>query len=314
MTDFLLPHAVLQRAGVADVHAVAPRRGRVLLYPALQVEVAQDLAGFDRAHPAGADYVIVPAMQRRRRPCDHRVAEAAGRSRARASSASAPARWSSAAPACSMAGGSPATGTTATRCSSAIPSARYVPHQRYVVDRGVATTTGITASVPTMLALVEAIGGRDKAQALAAELGVDSWSPAHDSSRFRPQCRPGVELCCSTRPRSGATSAGVSMCRTACDDIALALAADAWSRTGRVSVDARRRGSRDAAQRARAGRAARRATARRACRSRRRSSRCSSSTARCARSPSATARHGAIGSCWRWSTRASRPARAPGAS
>ena len=26
-TDFLLPHAVLQRAGVAQVHAVAPRRG-----------------------------------------------------------------------------------------------------------------------------------------------------------------------------------------------------------------------------------------------------------------------------------------------
>ena len=63
MTDLLLPHAVLQRAGVADVQAVAPRRGRVTLYPALQVEGAQDLAGFDRAHPSGADYVIVPAMR-----------------------------------------------------------------------------------------------------------------------------------------------------------------------------------------------------------------------------------------------------------
>ena len=28
-TDFLLPHAVLQRAGVVDVEVVAPRRGRV---------------------------------------------------------------------------------------------------------------------------------------------------------------------------------------------------------------------------------------------------------------------------------------------
>ena len=62
-TDFLLPHAVLQRAGVVDVQVVAPRRGRVLLYPALQVEVAQDLASFDRAYPSGADYVIVPAMR-----------------------------------------------------------------------------------------------------------------------------------------------------------------------------------------------------------------------------------------------------------
>jgi transcriptional regulator GlxA family with amidase domain len=64
------------------------------------------------------------------------------------------------------------------------PGAEYVPHQRYVIDGSVATTTGITASVPTMLALVEAIGGHAKAQALATELGVDSWSPAHDSSLF----------------------------------------------------------------------------------------------------------------------------------
>ena len=63
MTDFLLPHAVLQRAGVADVQPVAPRRGRVLLYPALQVEVAQDLASFDQVYPSGADYVVVPAMR-----------------------------------------------------------------------------------------------------------------------------------------------------------------------------------------------------------------------------------------------------------
>lgn len=62
-TDFMLPHALLKRAGVADVQVVAPRRGRVNLYPALQVEVAQDLASFDRGHPSGADYVIVPAME-----------------------------------------------------------------------------------------------------------------------------------------------------------------------------------------------------------------------------------------------------------
>lgn len=61
-TDFLLPHALLQRADIADVQTVAPRRGPVTLYPALRVEVAQDLAGFDKSYPTGADYVIVPAM------------------------------------------------------------------------------------------------------------------------------------------------------------------------------------------------------------------------------------------------------------
>jgi putative intracellular protease/amidase len=62
-TDFLVPHALLQRAGVAAVHPVAPRTGRVTLFPTLRVEVPEDFAGFDRAHPYGADYVIVPAME-----------------------------------------------------------------------------------------------------------------------------------------------------------------------------------------------------------------------------------------------------------
>jgi len=34
---------------------------------------------------------------------------------------------------------------------------QWVRDRRYVVDRGVATSTGITASVPLMLALVEAL-------------------------------------------------------------------------------------------------------------------------------------------------------------
>ncbi|HVJ23850.1 MAG TPA: thiamine biosynthesis protein ThiJ, partial [Burkholderiales bacterium] len=42
-TDFLLPHAVLKRSGLVDVQPVAARRGRVNLYPALEVEVMQDL-------------------------------------------------------------------------------------------------------------------------------------------------------------------------------------------------------------------------------------------------------------------------------
>jgi putative intracellular protease/amidase len=78
MTDFLLPHAVLQRAGVADVQPVASRPGRVLLYPALQVEVAQDLVSFDQAYPLGADYVVVPGDAHRQRLCDRSVDKAAG--------------------------------------------------------------------------------------------------------------------------------------------------------------------------------------------------------------------------------------------
>jgi hypothetical protein len=111
-----------------------------------------------------------------------------------------------------------------------------VPHQGYLFDRGVASATGITASVPVSLALVEAIGGRDKAQALSDELGVDAWGPAHDSSRFQLDGRRRWNFVVNKATawwRHERWSANVT---NGSDNIALALAADAWSRTGRVSV------------------------------------------------------------------------------
>ena len=86
------------------------------------------------------------------------------------------------------------------------PGVTYVPHQRYVIDRGIATTTGITASVPAMFALAEAIGrATEYLLTKAAFWRHERWS---------------VDV------------------RNDMDDVALALAADAWSRTGRVSVEA----------------------------------------------------------------------------
>ena len=235
-TDLLLPHAVLERAGVAEVQVVAPRRGAVSLYPALQVEAEQDLAGFDRAHPAGADYVIVPAMRddgdatviawlQRQAELGARVigvcvgTVVVGRAGLLDGRRFAT-HW-----------------YTRKKLIERHPSATYVPHQRYVVDRGVATTTGITASVPTMLALVQAIGGRDKAQALATELGVSAWAPAHDSTPFGLDARRMASYLLNKAAFWRHERRRIDV-QDGSDDIALAFAADAWSRTGRVSVAA----------------------------------------------------------------------------
>ncbi len=235
-TDLLLPHAVLQRADVADVQVVAPRRGRVILFPALQVEGAQDLDGFDRAHPSGADYVIVPAMHRDDDPAVtvwlRRQADQGARIIGICSGARVLGR-------AGLLDGRRFAGHWYDRSTllERHPGATYVPHQRYLIDRGVATTTGVTASMPTTLALVEAIGGREKAQALAAELGVASWSPAHDSTPFRLDAGRAFAYLLNKgafwrdEQRSVDVHDGI-------DDIALALAVDAWSRTGHVSVQA----------------------------------------------------------------------------
>ena len=64
VTDYLMPDGILSRADVADVIALATEPGWMSLFPALTVAPQATTAEFDRSHPAGADYVVVPAMSR----------------------------------------------------------------------------------------------------------------------------------------------------------------------------------------------------------------------------------------------------------
>ena len=48
------------------------------------------------------------------------------------------------------------------------PALTYVPDRRLVVDGRIATTTGITAAMPMMLTLIEAVAGQGKAQSAMA--------------------------------------------------------------------------------------------------------------------------------------------------
>jgi transcriptional regulator GlxA family with amidase domain len=241
-TDFLLTHAVLQRADVADVKAVAPRRGRVELFPAFQVDVPEDFEGFDRAHPSGADYVVVPAMSN---DADPAVIAWLRRQAERGARIVGVCNGTLVVGNAGLLDGRRFAGHWSSRSKvlERHPGSTHVPHQRYLVDRGVATTTGITASIPVALALVQAIGGRDKAAAVAAELGASSWSPEHDSRPFALTVRRGASYLLNKAQFWSHERWGVEV-RDGMDDIALALTADAWSRTGRVSVRAQSASSR----------------------------------------------------------------------
>lgn len=234
MTDLMLPYALLRRADVAEVEVVAPTRGPIRLYPALQVEATQDFAGFARAHPRGADYVIVPAMARDDDPVLVDWLREQARNGARVIGVCVGVRMLGRA---GLLDGRRYTGHWYDRetLQRRHPTGTHVPHRRYLADRGVATTTGITASVPAMLALVEAIGGRARAKALAAELGTDTWTPAHDTSRFELTAARRwhyvLEKIAFWRDESWRAEV-----QDGSDDVALALVADAWSRTGRVEV------------------------------------------------------------------------------
>lgn len=233
-TDFLVPHAVLQRAGIATVEAVAPRSGRVALMPALEVEVARDLASFDATYPQGADYVLVPAMHTDNDPAILAWLRAQAHKGARIIGVCSGALVLGQA---GLLDGRQFTGHWYDRSTlvQRHPTASYVPHQRYLADQNVVTTTGIIASLPVSLALVEAIAGRARAQALASELGVDDWSAQHDSAPFRLSAQ-AIGTIAWNSALFWRHEQRVIPVHEGMDDIALALTADTWSRTYRSTA------------------------------------------------------------------------------
>ncbi len=235
-TDFLVPYAVLQRAGVAKVIGAAPKRGRVTLMPALEVELDEDIAAFDRTYPSGADYVIVPAMHLDDDPAVLAFIRAQSSKGATIIGVCSGARVLGKA---GLLDGRKFTGHWYDRSDllKSYPQAVYVPNQRYLVDRGVVTTTGVTATLPASLALVEAIGGHDRAAALAQELGLATWDTAHDSAAFELST-PRIWTYVSNTLAFWRQDEKNIQVQDDADDVQLAFAADAWSRTHLVSVKA----------------------------------------------------------------------------
>jgi hypothetical protein len=112
------------------------------------------------------------------------------------------------------------------------PAVRYVADRRMVVDDGVATTTGISASMPVALTLVEAIAGRERAEAVGRDIGVTEWDARHDSRAFqftRPFAMTAIRNRVAFWHRE---TLGIEL-STGVDEVSLALVADAWSRTYR---------------------------------------------------------------------------------
>lgn len=233
ITDFLVPHAMLARSGVARVQAVALRRGPVALLPALQVEVPCGLDDFDRQHPQGADCVVVPAMQVDDDPA---LLDWVRRQSAQGAAIVGVCSGARVLGRAGLLDGRGFTGHWADRrtLQARHPTASYVPGQRYLADRGVVTTTGVSASVPVSLALVEALGGVAAAQALAQQVGAASFGPEHPSEAFGLTARR-VAVYLANQARGWAGGRMAVDIGDGADDIGLALAIDAWSRTHRLA-------------------------------------------------------------------------------
>lgn len=233
-TDYLMPAGILRRADVADVVMLATGPGSVQLYPALKAEPDATIAEFDAAHPEGADYVIVPAMSRDDDPAALAWIRSQAEKGSRIIGVCAGAKVVAAA---GLLDGKRATTHWYYRREmlKLSPTTEYVANRRVVTDGNVATTTGVSASMPMTLTLIEAIAGRPKADAVARDLGLDQWDLRHASDAFR-MTRPFATTVLTNRITFWNREELGMRLEHGMDVVSLALAADAWSRTYRSTV------------------------------------------------------------------------------
>jgi len=235
LVDFVVPYGVLARSGVAEVMAVATREGTVTMRPALQIQPQATIAQFDARFPEGADYVIVPFMVRRKDPV------LLGWIKAQADKGSTMVSICDGAMVLAEAGMLQQRRATAHWASESMRRDMYrqtqwVNNARYVVDGPVASSAGISAALPMSLAIVEAIAGHIVAATVAGTLGTTDWSPAHDSERFSSGHGAMFDalstMQITNRLFHSTQRVGINVTPRV-DEIALALTADAYSRTGR---------------------------------------------------------------------------------
>ncbi|HHX4056064.1 MAG: DJ-1/PfpI family protein [Burkholderia contaminans] len=233
-TDFIVPYAMLKASGAVDVVTVSADEGEVELMPALRMLADTTFDRFDAATAAGADVVIVPALHRADGPAVlawlRKQAVAGATMVAICEGAEV------------LANAGLLQQRTATSHWYARDGLRrrfadtaWVDDRRYVMDGNVMTTTGVSASIPASLALVDALAGPAAARETARRVGVHAWSDVHDGSRFALTAR-AVAVALTNRVALWRHETFDLPVETGFDELAVALTADAWARTWRSDV------------------------------------------------------------------------------
>jgi hypothetical protein len=86
--------------------------------------------------------------------------------------------------------------------------------------------------MPMSLTLIEAIAGRDKAEAVGREIGLPEWDARHESDAFRFTRPFALTAIGNTAAFWAHEKLGIEL-KDGVDEVSLALVADAWSRTYR---------------------------------------------------------------------------------
>lgn len=258
LTDFIIPYSVLVEANVASqVLTVSTRKDEPIhLFPTPSCKMLAHthISEFNEQYPQGADYLFVPAVKNNTNEillkfvreqfekgatvisiCDGIwVLVNAGlfeKDPSRESLQRGVGHWYS-----------------MNRLRKQHPHVEWMSNERYVVSSNfhggnpLISTSGISASIPVSLALVEAIAGQEHAQRVALKFGERHWSAQHCSDDFKLTLKRVFTLASNFLSFWKHEKVGIVVNspklleyqkeeESAVDEMKLALVADCYSRT-----------------------------------------------------------------------------------
>jgi transcriptional regulator GlxA family with amidase domain len=202
--------------------------------PGLTLAGLETIADFDVRRPKGADYVIVPALHHPDDPAAVNWIKAQAEKGA-IIIAICDGTWTLAAT--GLLDGKQATGHwySMSGLVARYPNVLWLRNRRYIRDGRVQTTTGVSASIPATLALVEEIGGHAAAEKIAGRYAIVHWDDHHNSAPFHLTAAHIWTFAYNFAAVWDHKSMTLPL-ENGVDEAALALSVDAWSRTSLASV------------------------------------------------------------------------------
>ncbi|MBV1909800.1 MAG: DJ-1/PfpI family protein [Kangiellaceae bacterium] len=184
ITDFMVPYSILSAAKGFEVMALSAEEGTVTMLPSeIQVEVDASFASFETMGKRTPDVVVVPAVIDPAAKDLHKWLKQQADNGALVVSICEGVQVLAES---GLLNGKQATGYFFADefRKNKYPTVNWVSNTRYVVDGSVMSSSGISASAPASIALVERFLGVDKALQVAKEFGISDYSAIHDVSIY----------------------------------------------------------------------------------------------------------------------------------
>lgn len=228
-TDFIVPYSVLKRSGNFDVVSVSTESGIIKMMPALQILSDKTINEFDKSNPEGADIIIVPAVHDSE---DKKIINWIKEQKNKSAMIVSICEGARVLANAELLNGKSATSHwyAYSDLQKQNPDTKWIQNFRYVQSGNIISTSGVSASIPVSLALVEAIKGKEATENLVKELNVKNFSSHHDGKKFQLDWGYRLLVVKNVITFWNHETIGIEISNKV-DELGLALVSDAYSRT-----------------------------------------------------------------------------------